>query len=300
VTSRPIRQSTADKEPGGLTNRIAWSPDGKRIAYVCYAVGSGRDTPPNICVVDIATGVQTLLAKSTAAVPIAQNNNDGLSWSSRSNEIAVELDIPIQCPPPYQDRTGCTEPDIGLADADTGKIAVLTRLAKDAAFSPNGEEIAYVPTTSSGQRGGISVMSSTGTPLRQVVPAAHAAARGRVGPAWSPDGKTILFSTNTDGAENGNEDIFEVSAQGGPLHKVITDPNPDQDPAEAPAVTNCTVPKLTGETLTKAKALIKRAGCVLGKVTGPRKNRGKRKVVAQKPAAKTNVPAGSKVNVQVH
>jgi hypothetical protein len=65
------------------------------------------------------------------------------------------------------------------------------------------------------------------------------------------------------------------------------------------AVTTCTVPKLEGQTLAKAKLLIKHAGCVLGRISGPTKNREQRRVVSQTPSANRRVSAGTKVNVQL-
>lgn len=59
------------------------------------------------------------------------------------------------------------------------------------------------------------------------------------------------------------------------------------------------MPKLNGQTLAATKRLLQLAGCALGKVTGPTKNRSKLHVVNQKPVANTNVPTGTKVNVQI-
>jgi beta-lactam-binding protein with PASTA domain len=64
-------------------------------------------------------------------------------------------------------------------------------------------------------------------------------------------------------------------------------------------VTTCTVPKLKDQTFAKAKTLIRLAGCVLGRITGPTKNRSRLHVVNQKPKAHHNVPTGTKVSVQI-
>jgi hypothetical protein len=45
--------------------------------------------------------------------------------------------------------------------------------------------------------------------------------------------------------------------------------------------------------------LIGLAGCALGKITGPKKNRGSRHVVAQNPRANKDVATGTKINVQI-
>jgi hypothetical protein len=60
---------------------------------------------------------------------------------------------------------------------------------------------------------------------------------------------------------------------GGPLTQVTNTPRDSIQASWAPAVTLCTVPKLKGKTLAAAKKLVKRAGCVLGSVGGPKANR---------------------------
>jgi len=64
--------------------------------------------------------------------------------------------------------------------------------------------------------------------------------------------------------------------------------SPPPSPAPERALT-CKVPKLTGESLTKAKETLKHAGCTLGKVTDPKGATKRRKgalvVAASTPAA---------------
>lgn len=72
----------------------------------------------------------------------------------------------------------------------------------------------------------------------------------------------------------------------------------ERQPTTAVATT-CTVPKLKGHILAKAKLLIKRAGCIVGKISGPTKNRERRHVVRQTPSANRQISTGTKVNLQV-
>jgi hypothetical protein len=71
----------------------------------------------------------------------------------------------------------------------------------------------------------------------------------------------------------------------------------ERQPTTAPKT--CTVPKLKDQMLSKAKLLIKRAGCVVGRISGPTKNREHRRVISQTPGANRHVPTGTKVNVQL-
>ncbi len=92
--------------------------------------------------------------------------------------------------------------------------------------------------------------------------------------------------------------------QTGTYGPVDDDPNQSNNTAKTafeivkPQAT-CSVPKLKGKTLAEAKKLLKRAGCLLGQVRGPRPNRGRRHIVRQDPPAHRDVPAGTKVNVRL-
>ena len=75
----------------------------------------------------------------------------------------------------------------------------------------------------------------------------------------------------------------------------VTDTHDNNEASWTAAITTCTVPRLTGKTLSAAKALIKRAGCKVGKVTGPKSKH----VVGQNPAPNRDVPTGTHVNVRL-
>jgi PKD repeat protein len=70
--------------------------------------------------------------------------------------------------------------------------------------------------------------------------------------------------------------------------------------ATTPAATKCVIPKLIGKTVARAKKLLAKAHCGVGKVarkTAKKKLRGR--VVSQRPSAGTVKPAGSKVSLVV-
>ena len=142
-------------------------------------------------------------------------------------------------------------------------------------------------------------MSASGGNVRQVVPMSELGNYGFPFPAWSPDGKRIVFGSSEAPANNLNTDLFSVSVHGGHLTQVTSTPQDSAAASWAPAITLCTVPKLKGKTLKAAKQLLKRAGCVLGSVGGPKKNRRRLHVVKQNPAANRNVPTGTKVNLRL-
>jgi dipeptidyl aminopeptidase/acylaminoacyl peptidase len=291
-------------------NALDWSPDGRQIAYSCANPNGvafpGGDTPQNLCVVDVTTGARRVLAASNSQFwlgGVATGAIVALSWSPVGDVIATDLGVCVPGTSLYSEPPAgaCAAGDhIGLVHVASGAVTVLgPGAAPD--FSPDGSQIVYDERfASAGSPAGVDIMSASGRFVRQVVPAANAVPGvGGVSPTWSPDGKEILFSTRTDGAINGNSDLFSVSVHGGPLKQMTHDPNDDSHASWAPLITTCTVPKLKGQTLAKAKTLIYLAGCVLGKVTGPKQNRSARHVLNQKPSANRNVATGTKVNIQI-
>jgi len=281
VIDTPLKNS-----PTGIVGSLSWSPDSKEIAYECQRDIS--DAPSDLCAVSVATGARRMLAASTDELSMPYQGSR-VSWSPRGDVIAVGAGHPCDDP-----SYGCKVSDIALVDVATGKVSLLTNHSAGAAvYSPDGSKILYADGTSThGEPTGIVVMSADGTHPRQVDP------QHGFDQAWSPDGKEIVFSTRI-GGNNGNFDIWAEDADGGPLKRVTDNPDDSISPAWAPPDTICTVPKLKGKTLKKAKELIKQAGCKLGKVTGPKKHRDKRHVVKQDPGPNHNVHAGTKVNVKL-
>lgn len=74
-------------------------------------------------------------------------------------------------------------------------------------------------------------------------------------------------------------------------------------PSPPPPARTCKVPKLKGKSPARAKRLLKRAGCAIGKVRRPRKPKGRKLrpliVAAQKPGAGRVVPLGTKVALRL-
>ena len=297
---------------------LDWSPDGTQIAYICNEgkiltkPGETPYTPEyfsNVCVLDVATGAHRVLAESTDSLGLPRDSTGGgLSWSPRGDVIAVgasqdegacSTHVPPGCAPqcvsipgtPLSDEY-CSLNKIALVDVFTDRMTVMadSPIAVDPEFSPNGFDIAFIDAT-----WGVDVMSASGTDIRNIVPASDLPAD----PNWSPDGEEIVFASQMSPADNGNYDLFTVSAHGGSATQATDTPNPNFDPSWAPAVTVCSVPNLIGQTLAAATTLVKRAGCALGTVSGPTKNRKLLHVVSQKPAAHQVVASGTKVNVKL-
>ena len=114
-------------------------------------------------------------------------------------------------------------------------------------------------------------------------------------PAFSPDGKEIVFERAgalyviaTDGPAGSERLIVERGEE----------PTWGAAPGTAPAL--CVVPKVIGKKLATAKALIKKAGCRVGKVTRKKAAKSKRgRVIRQTPKGGKQIALGSKVKLVV-
>jgi Tol biopolymer transport system component len=282
--------ATPLQAPQGVVGSLSWSPDGKQIAYECPR--GVRDAPSDLCVVDVATGAHRLLAASTQELAMPYGGSR-VSWSPRGGVILVGVGHSIACDD--GNAHDCRQGEMALVDVASGALSLFTNHSAGAGvYSPDGTKILYDDGSSKqGEPTGLVVMSAEGENPRQIDPEPGYA------PNWSPDGKQVVFSSRI-GANNGNFDIWAEDADAGPRTRVTNNPDDSISAAWAPPDTICTVPKLKGKTLKKARELIKQAGCVLGKVTGPKKHRDKRHVVKQDPSPNHNVHAGTKVNVKVH
>ncbi len=158
----------------------AWSPDGKRIAFV-------RD----------GVGILVMNADGTGVTPTNQNGRP-TAWSPNGMQILFQ-----------SDRDGDNE--IYVMNVDGTRVTQLTDdPASDegdfAGWSPDGKRIVF----SSRRDGGdldIFVMNADGTRVRQLTQNDFIEDDD---PVWSPDGKHIAFHSTRDG----DEEIFVMNADG--------------------------------------------------------------------------------------
>ena len=299
---------------------LDWSPDGREIAYGCEEgklldpLPGGESSPyTNMCVLNVVTGASRVIATSRPGVGIGFGVGTTpevgrLSWSPKGNEIAVDARFPpFNCSSSPAYGPEC-QLGIAIVDVATGTT---TRLGANAvsepAFSPNGKEIAFVnPGGTYGDNPGkplnrlpvgVDVMSTAGGDVRRVTPDIDR--QTDASPNWSPDGNDIVFTSEMAPADAGNPNLWTISALGGQPKLATVSPSDLTGATWVQPLTTCTVPKLKGQTLVEATRLARLSGCVLGKVTGPAKNRNKLHVVNQNPVANKDVPVGTKVNVQL-
>ncbi len=166
---------------------VAWSPDGKQLAYACgqYGFTGGDGSPPTVWLVNADGSNPRRLRTGTfgAAWP---------TWSPDGREIAFSTsDFPAQWSGIY------------VINLD-GTHRRLLAHGVGPVWSPRGDTIAYRSNC-----GGIRLVTPAGKDATRRTPNASCRSVGPRGwPVWSPDGRTIAIATDGGGG------LYEVRADG--------------------------------------------------------------------------------------
>jgi dipeptidyl aminopeptidase/acylaminoacyl peptidase len=164
------------------------------------------------------------------------------------------------------------------------------------AFSPDGSKIAFASYRDGNYE--IYVMNADGSDQRRLtgVPGFD------LYPAFSPDGSKIAFASTRDV----NSEIYVMNADGSGQANLSRaageDSEPSWQPLQAPRpAPACTVPKLKGKQLKRARKLLTAAHCSAVKVNRSKHGaHGRRAVVRkQSPAPGTRIPSTSRVTLKL-
>ena len=196
-----------------LLNSPRWSPDGKRIVVV---ISAGQNSPNSLLVVDASNGTSRVHPAPTGAVL------SNAVWDGTGNGLILAEGV-------------------GVTAVQRGTSGRMFRLdARSGRYQPLGW-LENFPSLIDLLPDGRLVLSSlmARQNLREVSINARNLVDGRWltsgmsidrQPVYSPDGKSVMFSSN----RGGTLDLWEVSTETGEMHRVTDDPEDDWDPEYGP------------------------------------------------------------------
>ena len=152
----------------------AWSPDGARLAYVSYRDGNGE--------------LYVMTADGSGATRLTRHHGEDLSpaWSPDGARIVFSRDRRIH-----------------VMNADGTRVRRLTGLAEShsPAWSPDGRTIVFSSAGRTPENPELYSIRPNGAGLKRLTHTkGDAHTLGDDGfPSWSPDGRTIVFTSNRTG-----------------------------------------------------------------------------------------------------
>jgi TolB protein len=179
----------------------AWSPDGKKLAYVSF-----ENSKPSIFVQEVYTGRRVKVSSFKGI-------NGAPAWSPDGRYLAMTLS-----------KDG--NPDIYVMNANTRKLRQLTShwgIDTEPAWSPDGMSIVFT-SDRPGKPQIYRVPVTGGTPERLTFEGSYNAR-----PSYSPDGKNLVMVTRV----NGHYRIATLDLQNRRLN-VLTNGSLDESPSFAP------------------------------------------------------------------
>ncbi len=178
----------------------AWTSDGREIVFVD---GARNQSLWRVVASNSAQRQQLAFASPWSPAVSRQGNRLAYStWKADANIWRVEV------------------PTSGKTLEQAVKVLSSTRNDSDAAYSPDGRQVAFT----SGRSGlwQIWVSDSDGSNPEKLTSLETFSGR----PRWSPDGERIVFHSN----HKGNRDVYVMRKDGSELKPLIMDPSTDANP----------------------------------------------------------------------
>jgi Tol biopolymer transport system component len=190
----------------------AWSPDGKKIAFL-----RGRNSIVHIYTMNIDGTNQTKLTRH-------DSDNFSFSWSPDNSKIVFSTD---RDQPFSLDINNPARYEMYMINADGSGVKRLTQTDYHSlwpSWSPDGQTIAY--TSGPVGSAAIYLMNADGSGQRKLSTGTGI----YKSPAWSPDGKKIVMM----GGSFQDNDIYVMDADGGGITTLVTAPGRAGFPSWSP------------------------------------------------------------------
>jgi TolB protein len=210
------RVLTARRFPSGtMFSRPTWSPDAARVAFAASRVPSDVNCEELECLALVQAHIYVMDAEG--GEPVRLTGDDVLpgdpAWSPDGERIAFVAVSPWD--------PGSSEPpgrlQVYVMDADGSSVRRLPsfgHVPRDLVWSPDGASLAFGTVASD-----IFVMDADGGSPRRIVSSLIAAdgSYENADPAWSPDGRRLLFTRSTEGGD----EVWVVDADGSDERELI-------------------------------------------------------------------------------
>ena len=192
-------KDTAVSRDQGLNVAGGFSPDGTELLMTL-----SRQKSPNLYLKDFKDGSVTQLTQHFGA-------DSSPTFSPDSQQVAF-----------VSDRSG--NPQIYVLDMTTRRAKRLTSLnwCDSPSWSPTGEWIAFAGRAHREDKLDIYLVDVTGSQIRQLTHGEGA----NENPAWSPDGRFLVFSTS----RNKRRELYVMDADGSAPHKLADVPGDSVTP----------------------------------------------------------------------
>jgi dipeptidyl aminopeptidase/acylaminoacyl peptidase len=216
--AKPRHVTAGDGTAGCAEHGLAWSPDGKRLAFLSDWEKEGQ---LQVYVTPAEGGTARKLTDLTGFLDEPRWSPDGKTLAILFTENAHRAAGPVQAGAP---ETGVIEEQVyeqrlTLIDADSGRAKAVSPAdlyVYEYDWSPDGKQLALIGAPGSGDDNWyiaqLYVLTASAGAIRSILkPSMQIAV-----PRWSPDGKSLAFigGLMSDEGANGG-DIYTISAGGG-------------------------------------------------------------------------------------
>jgi dipeptidyl aminopeptidase/acylaminoacyl peptidase len=220
VEDAAVRRDISAGPPGTAheEGHVAWSPDGKQIAFLSDAAKPGQR---QLYVEAAAGGPPRMLTRVKGFLDAPSWSPDGRTVALLFTENATRAAGPLvaETPQTGEIREAVTEQRLSVVDVASGKLQQISPAdiyVYEYSWSPDGKRFVATAAHGNGDNNwyiaGLYTVDATGGELKSVYKPPLQIAN----PAWSPDGKAIAFIAGLMSDEPSvGGDIFTVNEAGG-------------------------------------------------------------------------------------